>query len=81
MATINDVQRAAYTLANPKVAFNPEAAIAKRWLQLKQQGVYIGVPIGDEMQFTNDSAGRKAAQAFTSGVVLVWYGGTRVEAE
>lgn len=81
MATINDAQKQAYLLANSEVDWNPAAAICKKWLQLKTQGVFIGVPIGDELDLKGDSAGRQAAQAFTSGVVLVWYGGNRVEME
>ena len=75
MPTLDDAQQAAYRLANPNVLFNPETAIAKRWLELKADGVLIGVPIGQEMPL--DGGG--AAQAFTSGAVLVWRGGDTVD--
>ncbi len=75
MATLNDVHEAAYKLANPNVVFRPNAAIAKKWLALKAEGVLIGVPIGDEM----DIGSQQKAQAFTSGAVLVWRGGNTVD--
>ena len=75
MATINDAQSATYRLANPNVVFNPGAAIAKTWLSMKQQGVFIGVPIGDEMPMDDGTT----CQAFTSGAVLHWLGGDSVE--
>jgi uncharacterized protein with LGFP repeats len=71
MATIQDAQQAAYQLANPNVAFNPNAAICKRWLAEKAKGNLLGVPIGPEI----DAGGGKRAQAFTSGAVIVWNGG------
>ncbi len=81
MATIHDAQQAAYRLANPQTPYNEETAIAKKWLVLKAQGVFIGVPIGPEMDLSGDPGGRRAGQAFTSGVVLVWYGGNDVRIE
>ena len=75
MPTLNDAQAAAFKLAQPNVAFNPDAAITKKWLELKREGVLIGVPIGPEMSL--DGGG--AAQAFTSGAVLVWRGGEQVD--
>jgi uncharacterized protein with LGFP repeats len=75
MPDLNDAQRAAYRLANANVAFNPDAAIAKKWLELKSDGMLIGVPIGDELDVGNGHR----AQAFTSGAVLVWRGGDNVE--
>ncbi len=77
MATIDDAQALAYGLANPAVTFNPDAAIARKWLALKQQGTFIGVPIGPEMPLDNG----RVAQAFTSGAVLVWRGGDEVTVE
>jgi uncharacterized protein with LGFP repeats len=74
MPDLNDAQAAAYKLANPNITFNPDAAIAKKWLELKADGVLIGVPIGNEM----DVDGGHRAQAFTSGAVLVWRGGNDV---
>ena len=75
MANINDAQRAAYRLANPDVVFNPGAALAKKWLALKAEGAFIGVPIGGEMKLDDGTV----AQAFTSGAVLRWTGGDNVE--
>lgn len=75
MPRLNDAQAAAFSLANKKVAFNPDAAIAKKWLQLKEDGFLIGVPIGPELQLDDGSV----AQAFTSGAVLHWRGGAEVE--
>lgn len=77
MATINDAQAAAYRLANPETPFNPDAAIAKKWLALKEQGIYIGVPVGPEIALEDG----RTAQAFTSGAVLVWQGGEEVTVE
>jgi hypothetical protein len=75
MTTIDDAQAATYRLANPDVEFNPAAAIARKWLGLKAQGVFIGVPIGNEMQMDDGTT----CQAFTSGAVLHWLGGDIVE--
>jgi uncharacterized protein with LGFP repeats len=75
MPNLNDAQAAAFTLANPQAVFNPDAAIAKKWLELKAEGTLIGVPIGPEMQLDDGTA----AQAFTSGAVLVWRGDSNVD--
>ena len=75
MPTLDDAQAAAFRLANQNADFNPESAIAKRWLQLKHDGMLIGVPIGGEMPLDNGNV----AQAFTSGAVLVWRGGDQVD--
>jgi uncharacterized protein with LGFP repeats len=75
MPTLNDAQAAAFKLANKDAEFNPDSAIAKRWLQLKRDGMLIGVPIGQEMPLDNG----QVAQAFTSGAVLVWRGGDQVD--
>lgn len=71
MASLNDAQEKAYKLAEPSVAFNPDAAIAKRWLAEKKKGNFLGVPIGPEMDVGNG----QRAQPFTSGAVIVWKGG------
>ena len=75
MASLDDAQAVAFRLANPDVVFNPESAIAKKWLQLKREGYLIGVPIGPEMMLNDGSV----AQPFTSGAVLVWRGGEEVD--
>lgn len=75
MATLDDAQAQAFTLANPTTVYNPFAAITKKWLTLKAEGVFIGVPIGPEVQLDDGTA----AQPFTSGVVLHWQGGDEVE--
>lgn len=75
MATINDAQATTYKLANPDVEWNPSAAIAKKWLSLKSQGIFIGVPIGNEMRMDDGTA----CQAFTSGAILRWVSGDQVE--
>ena len=77
VANLIDAQAAAYRLANTSVPFNPDAAITKRWLSLKKQGTYIGVPIGPEISLDDG----RAAQAFTSGAVLVWEGGEEVSVQ
>ena len=77
MATLNDAQAAAWQLANPNVDFNAAAAIEKKWLSLKQQGIFIGVPIGPEIALDDG----RAAQPFTSGAVLVWEGGDTVSVQ
>ena len=77
MATILDAQSQAYRLANPEVVFSPDMAICRKWVELKRQGTYIGVPIGPEMAMDDGTV----AQAFTSGVVLVWQGGDQVTVE
>jgi uncharacterized protein with LGFP repeats len=71
MPTQLDAQKQAYTLANPDVAVNPDAAIYKHWLDLKAAGTLIGVPIGSEI---HDDDGVHVYQSFTSGAVLVWDG-------
>ncbi len=81
MPSTQDAQRQAYQLANPAVAFNPDAAICKKWLALKAAGTYLGVPIGDEVQLGALDGKPRAAQAFTSGAILVWYGGGDVRVE
>ena len=75
MPSLNDAQSAAYKLAVPTIAYNPDAAIAKKWLSLKAQGIFVGVPIGPEIDVGN---GHKA-QPFSSGAVLVWKGGDTVD--
>jgi hypothetical protein len=75
MVSLNDAQAAAFALANKDVVFNPDAAIAARWLQLKKAGVLIGVPIAPEMPLDDGSV----AQAFTSGALLVWRGDDNVD--
>jgi hypothetical protein len=75
MATLDDAQAAAFKLANQDVVFNPDSAIAKKWLQFKREGYLIGVPIGPEMRLDDGSV----AQPFTSGAVLVWRGGEEVD--
>jgi hypothetical protein len=77
VATVNDAQAQAYRLANPDIAYNPSAAVTKKWLALKAAGTYIGVPIGAEVQIGPN----ETAQAFTSGVVLHWHGGDNVTVE
>jgi hypothetical protein len=83
MASILEAQAQAFKLANPNTVFNPDAAIAKKWLELKQSGTFIGVPIGPEISLddvvVDGSGAHQTAQAFTSGVVLVWRGGAQVD--
>jgi hypothetical protein len=78
MPRLEDAQAAAFQLANQFTPFNPDSAIAKAWLDLKKRGVFIGVPIGPEMPIEGDGTAQ-AAQAFTSGAVLVWRGGNDVD--
>ena len=75
MANINDAQAITYRLANVDINWNPNAAITRHWLALKAQGVFLGVPIGNEMQLDDNSI----VQAFTSGAVLRWVSGDAVE--
>ena len=75
MPTIDDAQAQAYSLANPSVPYVSGNAITKKWLALKAQGIYIGVPIGPEIPLDDGTV----AQAFTAGCVLHWKGGDDVE--
>ena len=70
MATIDDAQAAAWKLANSDVPYNPDAAFEKAWLALKAAGSLPGVPIGPEMKLDDG----RVAQAFTSGLLMVWPG-------
>jgi len=82
VASISDVQAQAYKLANPTTPYDENAAIVKKWLELKRNGTYIGVPIGAESaldDLTEDGGANQTAQAFTSGVVLIWRGGNKVD--
>jgi hypothetical protein len=82
VASISDAQTKAYQLANANTPYDENAAIVKKWLSLKQEGTFIGVPIGDEIPLddpTEDGGANQMAQAFTSGVVLVWRGGDKVD--
>lgn len=49
--------------------FNPATAICGYWLQLKQQGTYIGVPTSGEIA-DPDTGG--VQMSFTSGAVIAW---------
>ncbi len=75
MATLDDAQAAAWNLAGQNIPWDPALAIPAKWLALKRDGTFIGVPIGPEMQLD----GGQRAQAFTSGAVLVWRGGNLVD--
>ena len=83
MATEDDAQAQAYKLANPAVEFSTDSAIARKWLELKQAGTFIGVPIALELELDATVLGggpeHQTAQSFTSGVVLVWRGGDQVD--
>jgi hypothetical protein len=75
MPTLDDAQLNAWQLADPNVPFNENSAITKKWLSLKRDGRFIGVPVGPEMALQ----GGERAQVFTSGAVLVWRGGEQVD--
>jgi hypothetical protein len=82
VASVSDVQAKAYQLANSATPYDENAAIVRKWLDLKKNGTYIGVPIGDETpldDLTEDGGANQVAQAFTSGVVLIWRGGDKVD--
>jgi len=49
--------------------FNPDTAMAQKWLELKHLGTYIGVPVSDEMD-DPDTGGKQ--MAFSSGAVIKW---------
>jgi hypothetical protein len=49
--------------------FNPETAIAQKWLELKSYGTYIGVPVTGEI--ADDETGG-VQMAFSSGAVIKW---------
>ena len=49
--------------------FNPETAIAQKWLELKSYGTYIGVPVSGEID-DPDTGG--VQMAFSSGAVIKW---------
>jgi hypothetical protein len=74
MTTLDDMQRRAFRVVAEDIEFNPNHAIARKWLQLKSDGMLIGVPTGPETELD----GGERAQVFTSGAVLVWRGGDDV---
>ena len=85
MSTLMDAQAQAYALVSPDVEFHSDWAIPKKWMWLKEQGTYLGVPIGPEFELDELIEGEEEdrqhqrAQVFTSGVVLIWRGGEKVD--
>src|SRR5690242_12246569 len=82
VASVSDVQAKAYQLADSTTPYDEGTAIVRKWLELKKNGTYIGVPIGAETtldDLTDDGGANQTAQAFTSGVVLIWRGGDKVD--
>jgi len=64
----DNADQAAWSSVVQGLVFNPETAICAKWLELKGQGTYIGVPVSGELQ-EDDGTTR---MAFSSGCVIVW---------
>lgn len=60
---------AAWSAVVDGLVFNPETAICQRWLQEKNNGNYLGVPVSGELQ-DPDTGG--VQMAFSSGVTIKW---------
>lgn len=79
MSSLNDVYQAIWsagTTGLPSVAFNPETAIAQKWLEEKAAGRFHGRPVTAEISI--DEGG--VAQGFASGAIFYWHGpGGQVE--
>jgi len=61
--------QAAWDAVVSGLVFNPETAMAQKWLELKSQGTFIGVPVSDEID-DPDTGGKQ--MAFSSGAVIKW---------
>jgi hypothetical protein len=75
MATIHEIEQRVWQSVLPDLAFNPEAAIPKKWRALRAANTPIGVPVTAEEPIDSGHV----AQGFTSGHLLVWTGGDVVE--
>lgn len=60
--------QAAWSSLMPGLAFDTNNAIPQFWLNLRDQGQYIGVPVTDELQETDGTT----SMAFSSGAVVIW---------
>lgn len=49
--------------------FNPETAVCSYWLQLKDEGTYVGLPVSGEIA---DPETGGVQMAFSSGAVIKW---------
>jgi uncharacterized protein with LGFP repeats len=61
--------QAAWSAVVDGLIFNADTAICQRWLQEKDAGNYLGVPVSDELN-DDDSGGTQ--MAFSSGVIIKW---------
>ena len=75
MPTMAEVEQQVWRSVVPGLAFNPDAAIVKKWRALRKAGTPVGVPVTDALDIGNG----QVAQGFSSGNVLVWVGGENVE--
>jgi uncharacterized protein with LGFP repeats len=67
---VSDVgNQAAWSSVVDGLIFNPDTAVAQKWLELKSMGTFIGVPVSDEMQ-DPDTGG--VQMAFSSGAIIKW---------
>jgi uncharacterized protein with LGFP repeats len=64
----DNANQAAWSSVVSGLIFNPETAICKKWLDLKSEGTYIGVPVSDELKEDDGST----RMAFSSGCVIAW---------
>jgi hypothetical protein len=68
---VSDVgNQAAWSSVIDGLVFNPDTAIAQKWLELKERyGTFIGVPVSGEIP-DEDTGG--VQMAFSSGAVIRW---------
>jgi len=64
----DNANQAAWASVVDGLVFVASHAIPAKWLELKGQGTYIGVPVSDEVR-EDDGTTR---MAFSSGAVIVW---------
>lgn len=62
--------QAAWSAVVTGLTFNPDTAMAQRWMQEKTAGNYLGVPVSDEIADPDVASG--VQMAFSSGVVVKW---------
>lgn len=61
--------QAAWSAVVAGLVWNPDTAMAQRWLQEKSSGNYLGVPVSDEIP-DPDTGG--VQMAFSSGAIIRW---------
>jgi hypothetical protein len=62
--------QAAWSSVVDGLIFNPDTAIAQKWVELKERyGTFLGVPVSGELE-DPDTGG--VQMAFSSGAVIKW---------